>query len=88
MDAASVNELLAAKKREREQRETEAAIERGVVGIGDGSLRTWHGGPPVNEHMWVRVGAGFEADGVTPTRAHLARNPSLHEFAEGDPGTI
>jgi hypothetical protein len=88
MDAASVNELAAAHKRRREQTEAEVAVERGVVGIGDGSGRTWHGGPPVNDHMWVRPGAGFEADGVTPTTAHLARNLSLHEFAEGDPVTL
>ncbi len=61
---------------------------RGVVGIGDGSGRTWHGGPPVNDLMWVRPGRGFEDDEVTPTPAHLARNLSLHEFAEGDPVTL
>ncbi len=88
MDAASTNELLAAKKRLREQTEAEVAIERGVVGVGDGSGRTWHGGPPANDLMWVRPGAGFEADGVTPTTPHLARNLSLHEFVEGDPVTL
>jgi hypothetical protein len=88
MDAASTNELTAAHKRRRQEAEAEVAQERGVVGIGDGSGRTWHGGPPVNDHMWVRPGAGFEADGITPTTAHLARNLSLHEFSEGDPVTL
>lgn len=58
---------------------------RGVIGIGDGSGRTWAmGGPPSNDLMYVRLYRGTEADGETLSGPTLARNPSLHEFVEGD----
>ena len=89
MDAASVNRLMTAHRRRRQWTETPTDQLRGVIGVGDGSGRTWsNGGPPGDDHMWVRIGAGFEEDGVTPTAAHPARNVSLHEFAEGDVVTL